>query len=142
MANIHRICQSVGIRLMTRRKMHPRQLPPRHTWACRTIKLLAIQGEKANYPTMAHDVLSLFLASEANSCQLYGDTISGVGIWYQANKYEPADTGFLIPAFRALDLGLIRHEVVRFGLPGKAHQIALLVASESDEDSEALRVYR
>lgn len=135
MANAHRICQSLGIRLHARHDPHPGKdrLPPKHTWARQAIKLVAESGEKTGNPNMIYDVLSVFLASEDNSRCLRGDMISGVAEWFKAHGVSGAEASLLLPMFRTLDLATIWQAVEHHGIPRKSAQIAFLVASQMED---------
>lgn len=141
MPNAWRIAESLGIRMHGRRDHHPggEELPARHTWARKAVVDVARAGEGAGLSEHVYDVLGLFLASDGNQRQLFGDAILGVSKWALRNKVTTAEVTFLRPAFVDMDLKLIRQAVLHHRIDQRSPQIAFLV---SDHMEDALRGIR
>lgn len=141
MPNSWRIAQQMGIKMHGRRDPHPGgdALPPRHTWARKSIFDVARAGDSAGLSEHVFDVLGLFLASGDNQTQLYGDAISGVSLWMLRHKVSTAEVTFLRPAFETLDIRLIRKAVQHHGIPQRKPQIAFLVADHMEDALMGLR---
>lgn len=138
MANAWRICHAMGVTLHSKKDRHPQILPPKHTWARKTIKDVAEEGERAGDPEHIYNVLSLFMTSEVNKTQLHGECIYGVSRWALAARVTSADIAFIAPAFADVDLKVIRDLVHLYRIPHRPPQIALLVAGAMHEAMEAI----
>lgn len=141
MPNAWRIAEQMGIRMHGRRDRHPGSdvLPARHTWARKAVFDIAKAGEGADLPEHVYDVLGLFLASEANQRQLFGESIRGVSAWALKHRVTSAEVPFLAPAFGEVDMKLVRQAVRHMGLRQHAPQIAFLVSSQMEDALEAIR---
>lgn len=154
MPNAHRIYREMGITLHTKRHMHPGLLPSKHTWARQAIRLVANQSEPritrtetgrtivrpAKAPeSHVYDVLTLFLGSDHNSTQLYGDAILGVSEWLISQKVKSDEIPFLIDPFSMIKLADLREAVRHYQIPRKPQQLAFLIAAEMEEALENIR---
>lgn len=129
MASAHRICAEMGIHLVSKKQdSRVGPLAPKQTRSRAMIKDIAETGEKIGYPELIYDVLGLFLSSEINQCQLYGDNIQGVAKWLQSARLRTADIPFIIPAFQEVDMGMVREAVQHHRIPVRVPQIAFMVA--------------
>lgn len=129
MADLHHICGQMNVKpFSAKRRSHPGgdKLPARHTWARATIKQVHDDGLKAGLPEHVYDVLGLIL--ESDPTQLYGDVISAVSVWALRWRITTDEMGFVLPAFRALDIKAIRGAVHHHKLPERAAQIAFLIS--------------
>lgn len=138
MANAWRICEEMGIQIVSRKNGWAGELQARQTRSRATIKEIAEAGEAIGYPEMVYDVLGLFLASEANACQLYGETIQGVARWVLAARLRTADIPFVRPAFAEIDLAMIREAVQHHRIQNRPPQIGLMVAGLMEEAVAAI----
>ena len=141
MPNAHRIARECGIVLHGRRTRHPctDSLPARHTWSRRAIYDAALAGQREDLPEHVYDILGLFLTSDQNATQLYGDAIGGVSKWALRNRVTTEEVTFLRPAFAEIDLKVIRSAVLHHRIDQRAPQIGLLIASEMEPVLEQLR---
>lgn len=128
MASAWRICSEMGIDIVSKKHFRAGPLEPRQTRSRAAIKEVAETGEAIGYPEMIYDVLGLFLASEANERQLYGDSIHGVSRWVQAARLRTADIPFIRPAFSEIDLGLVRESVQHHRIQNRPPQIGFMIA--------------
>ena len=142
MSNAWRICQEMGIQIVAKRNFRAGPLEPRQTRSRAAIKEIAETGEAMSYPELVYDVLGLFLASEANSRQLYGENIHGVGRWLIAARLRTADIPFISPAFSRIDMGMIRDSVQHYRIPNRPPQIAFMVAGLLEPALEQINVNR
>lgn len=118
----------MGITLHSRKDKHPVVLPPKHTWARKTIKDVAEAGERAGNPDHIYDVLGMFMTTPVNRTQLHGETIYGVSKWMLSTGITTHEVPFLTPAFADVDLKMIRETVAMYRIPIRPPQIALLIA--------------
>lgn len=128
MANSWKICAEMGISIVPKRTHSNGPLAPRQTRSRRTIREVAEAGEAISYPELVYDVLGLFLASDKNSCQLYGETIQGVSRWVVASRLRTADIPFIRPAFSEIDLGFVRESVMHYRIQNRPPQIGFMVS--------------
>ena len=143
MANAWRISQEMGIRIVSKKGEHRKgPLEPRQTRSRASIKSVAEHGEAIGYPDMVYDVLGLFLASEGNQRQLFGENIIGVSLWMKAANIRTSDIPFLTPAFNEIDMGLVRSLVLHHKIPHRAPQIGNLVAGMMEDAVEAIDLKR
>ena len=143
MPNAHRICQQMGLRLHGRRSVHPggQALPAKHTWARKTINDAALAGERVGLEEHIFDVLGVFLDSEDNRTQLFGDAIQGVSKWALTNRVTTEEFAFLrhAAAFRDLDMRTFRETVRHYAIAPRSPQIAFLVAGHMEDALKQLR---
>lgn len=99
-------------------------------------------GQKAGYPELIYDVLGLFLASEVNAHQLYGESIHGVGRWMLATRLRTDDVPFIRPAFAEIDMGMVRAAVQHHRIPNRPPQIGFMVAGLMEPAIEAIDLNR
>jgi len=133
----------MGIKLHGRRDVHPggQELPARHTWARKTINDVATAGINSGLPEMVYDVLGVFLETDGNRTQLFGDAISGVAKWALRNRVTTEEFAFLrhSESFRALDMRLLRDVVRRHAISPRSPQIAFLVSDQMEAALWSLR---
>lgn len=141
MPNAHRITQEMGIRLHGRKDPYPatEYLPPRHTWARKTIYDAAVAGEREGMPEHVYDVLGVFLINEANQTQMFGDAISGVSKWMLRHRITTEEVAFMKDAFAELDIKTIREAVKHYRITPRSPQIAFLVADRMEAALWSLR---
>ena len=142
MASAWRVCEEMGIQIVAKRHFKAGPLEPRQTRSRAAIKEIAETGAEIGYPELVYDVLGLFLTSETNERQLYGEVIHGVAKWVQAANLRTADIPFVRPAFSEVDLGLIRETVMHHRILNRPPQIALLVAGMMEPALEKIDINR
>lgn len=142
MASAWRICEQMGIEMVPKARKNQGPLPPRQTRSRATIKDIAETGERMGYPDLIFDVLGLFLASERNQRQLYGENIQGVARWVIASRLRTADVPFIQPAFSEIDMGMVRGSVLHYQIPQRSPQIAFMLAGLMEEPLEQINLNR
>lgn len=129
----------MGITLNTRKKMQPKILPAKHTWARQTIVDVAKAGEHAGLKDHIYNVLEMFLGSPNNANQLRADAISAVSKWILAYNITSTEIPFLKKYFDHLEIEVFIMSAKHFGLPQKSTQIAFMIALEMDEALQEIR---
>jgi hypothetical protein len=140
MASAWKICAEMGITLVSKRNFRSGDLEPKQTRSRAAIKELAETGEETGYPELIYDVLGLFLASETNQRQLYGENLHGVARWLIAARLRTADIPFVSPAFSRIDMGAVRGAVLHYNIPMRAPQIAFMLAGLMEPALEQINV--
>ena len=128
MASAWRVCEQMGIQMLSKRHFRNGPLEPRQTRSRAAIKQTAETGEAMQYPELVYDVLGLIIASDGNARQLYGETIQGVARWVIASRLRTADIPFIQPAFCEINLGLVRESVMHYRIANRPPQIAFMTA--------------
>lgn len=141
-ANAWRICSEMGIEIVAKRHFRAGPLGGRQTRSRAAIKEVAEAGDSIGYPDLIYDVLGLFLTSQANERQLYGENIHGVARWLQSANLRTADIPFIRPAFADLDMGMVRESVMHYRIPMRAPQIAFMLAGLMEPALEQIDLNR
>lgn len=142
MASAWKICAEMGITIVSKRHFRSGPLEPKQTRSRDSIKQVAETGEAMGYPDLIYDVLGLFLASETNQRQLYGENIRGVSLWIIGAKLRTADIPFISPAFSGVDMGMVRESVMHYRIPQRAPQIAFMLAGLMEPALEQINASR
>ena len=141
MADAHKICQEMGIRVHGRATTHPKSnvLPARHTWARKTVRLIAERGERLGRPDHVYDVLTLLTTSGNGEIMLFSDVMDGVSKWALKNNLSSHEVPFLSGPWSNVDLHAIRSAVVYHRIEQRAAQVAFLIAAEMEDAIKELR---
>lgn len=132
----------MGVKLFAKDGFRNGPLEPMQTRSRGTIRAIAEDGERIGYPDMAHDVLTMFINSEMNRSQLYGENLLGVAMWMKAARIKTADIPFLLPAFSEINMGDVRAAVIEHGIPHKSAQVGFAVAGLMSDALQAIDLRR
>lgn len=143
MANAHRICQAMDIKLQgkAKRYLHPggQGLRPRETYAGKTIRTVAETGERWDLPEHIYDVLGLITSSKPNDRYLYGDVIQAVSMWALSYRVTTEEMPFLSEPFSSIDLSALRQVAGRVPVRPKSITLAVQISGMMGKPLEALR---
>lgn len=143
MANIHRICEEMGIKLCIKKNEHPAKgtlLPYRTTWSKQSIRIIAETGEEMGNSELIYDALGLMIGNRDNAHCLFGDCISGVGRWMVKHKVTTSEVSFLKEPFNEkVKLYPILQTIKHHKIDQRPVQVALLISSAMEPHLKELR---